>query len=461
MAFKVKIENIGKIRGESVLVGGLTVLAGPNNTGKSFFSKALYSVFDAMNANHALMHIQEIARPLQFGLMARLSMSGYNKSDSLWDSLESSIKRLEERCSQISGERDEIAAIRSALPDIAKISSEIKQIYGKIREFVTKMAKPDDDLSDRNILKRMNESVERLGEIPSLDASEIMLRGLVLALRDNLIRNFQVSLVTRLKKDAEQEASIAIKGVGKISIAETDFKIGINSVGLMRLQQYSRVIYLESPVMWKLRSALRNAHRSPYRFGRMNLSVPKYFTDMDDEFDREYSGEIAFPDLLQRLTTKVIRGQLAITKGAMGFSDFSDSEEQHRSFSLPETATGVVNLGILALLIERKIVDKGTFLFIDEPESNLHPQWQAEMIRALFDLAQGGVNVVIATHSSDIMERLLALVKQNPESEKMVALNHFSSGGVVNSDKDFYEKMRIIQKDLTDAFTSSYMEDLE
>ena len=457
MAFKVKIKNIGKIRGESILVGGLTVLAGPNNTGKSYFSKALYSVFDAMNANHALMHIQEIARPLQHGLM-RLSMSGY-KSNPLWDSLESSIKRLEEICSQISGEHDEVAAIKGALPELAKISSEIEQTYDKIREFAAKIAESDERPFDQNFLKKMDEGVKRLGEIPSLDAPEIMLRGFGLALRQNLIGNFQVPLMANLKKDAKREASIEIEDVGKISVAETGLKFGINPVGLMRLQQYSRVIYLESPAMWKLRSALRSgSRRLPPRLGRMTLSVPKYFTDMDDEFDREYSGEVAFPDLLQRLTTKVIRGQLVIAEtGAMRFSESG----QRRSFSLPETATGVVNLGILALLIERKIVDKGTFLFIDEPESNLHPQWQAEMIHALFDLAQGGVNVVIATHSSDIMERLFALVKKNPELEKMVALNHFSSDGVVNGDKDFQEKMRAIQKELTDAFTSSYMGEQE
>ena len=456
MAFKVEIKNIGKIRGESVLVGGLTVLAGPNNTGKSLFSKALYSVFDAMNANHALMHIQEIAGPLQHGLM-KLEMSGY-KNNPLWDSLGSSTKQLEETCSQISGERDEIAAIKSALPDLAKISSEIGQTYGKIREFAAKIAESDEEIFDQNSLKRMDEGVKRLGEISALDAQKIAFQGFELALRQNLIGNFQVPLMASLKKDAKQEASIEIEDVGKISIAGSDLEFDIDPAGLMRLQQYSRVIYLESPVMWKLRSALRNAHRSPYRFGRMTLSVPKYFIDLDDEFNREYSGEVAFPDLLQRLTTEVIRGQLVITEtGAMGFSESG----QRRSFSLPETATGVVNLGILALLIEQKIVDKGTFLFIDEPESNLHPQWQAEMIRALFDLAQGGVNVVIATHSSDIMERLFALVKQNPGSEKMVALNHFSSDGVVNGDKDFHEKMRVIQKELTDAFTSSYMEEQE
>lgn len=38
MNFKVKIENIGKLDDVEIRIGALTVLAGPNNTGKSFVS---------------------------------------------------------------------------------------------------------------------------------------------------------------------------------------------------------------------------------------------------------------------------------------------------------------------------------------------------------------------------------------------------------------------------------------
>ena len=57
MNFKVKIDNIGKLKNASISVRPLTILAGPNNTGKSFFSKTLYSVFDAINTNpiHSLI----------------------------------------------------------------------------------------------------------------------------------------------------------------------------------------------------------------------------------------------------------------------------------------------------------------------------------------------------------------------------------------------------------------------
>ena len=102
-------------------------------------------------------------------------------------------------------------------------------------------------------------------------------------------------------------------------------------------------------------------------------------------------------------------GKIAISKsGNLLF------QENERSFSLHTTAMGVANLGILALLIERKVLDKDTLLFIDEPEAHLHPAWQVVMAEALFELARQGVNVVIATHSIDILKWLEVHVKKNP-----------------------------------------------
>ena len=119
---------------------------------------------------------------------------------------------------------------------------------------------------------------------------------------------------------------------------------------------------------------------------------------------------------------------------------------------------GIANLGVLGLLAEQNILDKDSVLFIDEPEAHLHPGWQVVMIHALFELARGGVHVVMATHSSDILERLSALVKKNPGSEKMIALNHFSSDGVnKGGDKEFRKQMGGILKELTEAYSDSYM----
>ncbi|MCE2435518.1 MAG: AAA family ATPase [Candidatus Latescibacteria bacterium] len=127
---------------------------------------------------------------------------------------------------------------------------------------------------------------------------------------------------------------------------------------------------------------------------------------------------------------------------------------------------GIANLGILALLIERKVLDKGTFLFIDEPEAHLHPAWQVVMAEALFELAKGGVNVVIATHSADILQWLDVHVKKNPEDKQLIALNQFSlNGDKVDEDfetdkveEDFEMKMGKIMHELTKPFSDLYIE---
>ena len=457
MAFTVEIKNLGKIAGAPIAVGGLTVLAGANATGKSFFSKALYSVFDAMNANHALMHIQGLMEPLQTGrreLGLEVEYAGFKP-----DSLETCLKRLEGMCESLRGEKDEFAATREIHGDLVKVAREAVRVYGELRgALVDGLVKdeyhPFDDLS----LKGMDAGIENLTELARRSPEDIVLNGFRRTLRQNLIGNFQVPTLSELKGSAEADLSIAIKGVGDISIVGGDLVTNIHREGLMRLREYSRVIYLESPLYWKLRSALKGAFP---RFlplgGRRGLGVPKYFTDLDSALGEEYSGDVAFPSLLQRLKEDVIGGKITLDEsGRMVFHEAGKG----RSFSLPLTATGAVNLGILALLIERKIIDKGAFLFIDEPESNLHPKWHVEMTRALFELARGGVNVVIATHSPDIMERLSALVKKNPDLEEMVTLNHFSRDGVKNGGKNFGEKMDDIQRDLTDAFSGSYMENV-
>ncbi len=118
---------------------------------------------------------------------------------------------------------------------------------------------------------------------------------------------------------------------------------------------------------------------------------------------------------------------------------------------------GIANLGILALLIERKVLDKGTFLFIDEPEAHLHPAWQVVMAESLFELSRQGVNVVIATHSVDILQWLDIHVKKNPDDEQLIALNQFPVNGD-KAEEDFETKMGKIMHELTKPFSDLYIE---
>jgi len=190
-------------------------------------------------------------------------------------------------------------------------------------------------------------------------------------------------------------------------------------------------------------------------FSRKEItSVPGYFYDLDRALASQYAGEIAFPGILDKLKA-VMGGEIIVSDG--GSLLFHEGEHK---FHLPLTATGITNLGILALLIERKVIDKGSVIFIDEPEAHLHPAWQVVMAEVLFELSRHGVTVVIATHSADILKWLEVQVKKHPDDERLVALNQFLANGSVSGEEDFSAKLTSIKEELTRPFADLYVKGL-
>lgn len=99
MAFKVKIKNIGKLKDEEVSIGQFTVFAGPNNTGKSFVSKLLYSIFNAMNANHVATHLNNLIEPIKLDLLGTKLWVPYGKGNLSWlPALKNEAKKIRSPC---------------------------------------------------------------------------------------------------------------------------------------------------------------------------------------------------------------------------------------------------------------------------------------------------------------------------------------------------------------------------
>ena len=146
--------------------------------------------------------------------------------------------------------------------------------------------------------------------------------------------------------------------------------------------------------------------------------------------------------------------------GQISLNEAGDLEfhEKGKSIALSLTSAGVVNMGMLALLIERGALERGSFLFIDEPESNLHPAWQVEMAEILFELARQGVNVVISTHSMTILKWLEVHVKEKPEDRELVRLNKFPPDAEWNDDMDAV--MAEVKQSLTKPFSDLYIKGL-
>ena len=461
--FEVKIKNFGKLTDTIFNIGQFTVFAGPNNTGKSFVSKILYSFFNSIQGNAARTQTDQflipVMRPIASVRAWEQRFAGRIPEDNpkLLD-LESKIEETKEIIGSIDN-FDKLTRIWPSLVSLAEgmwnVSRDLEQTYRKEFRKIEKLERVDHLY---NSLMSITHSLTELRDaFAQNDPQSFIISGTGRHIKDNLIENFQVPYLSDLSTDPNQQSEINVGRMGKFVFSNEEVNLEMDMVSM---PSYSREIYLESPTYWKLKNALeqirqQEEHRS-FLWGQARKrldGVPKYFHDLASALSFQYTGEIAFPTVYKKLTGPHILGG-KITISDMGNLSF---QENGRSFSLPATAMGIANLGILALLIERKVLDEESLIFIDEPEAHLHPSWQVIMADVLFELSRQGVTVVIATHSVDILKWLEVHVKKNPQDEQRIALNQFPANSGGNHD-DFQSRMASIKQELTKPFSDLYLE---
>lgn len=81
-------------------------------------------------------------------------------------------------------------------------------------------------------------------------------------------------------------------------------------------------------------------------------------------------------------------------------------------FSMMTTAEGVKKVAILDTLLGNRYLDKESIVFIDEPESALHPTAIVEFLDIITVLAQSGIQFFLATHSYYVIKKLVLIANK-------------------------------------------------
>lgn len=447
--YELRVENFGKLAEAEIRIGDFTVLAGPNNTGKSFVSKLLYSIFSALDADlsreHLLRLVYSFTRFLTRDVMYLLDEQV----------TEERLRRLavEMRQVALAYSDDEIESLSDVLAQLNKGASEIEEV---VEQTIRQTEETSDGKAQqlRDGLSKLRASHGQLTSALEGNRRAFSLVELRRRTKRALNMNFQVTGLTSLAGNQEKGIAASIAGLLQLTTRGDSVDFAESYAVPTLPSGHQNVVYIESPVYWKLFDALGG--RRPYiqgrRPGRENLTgVPDYFYDLAQMITGKYTGEMAFADVHRQLVGKnAINGEVAMSEsGDIVF------KEAGRAFPLVTAAAGVANIGFLAMLIERKVIDNGTMLFIDEPEAHLHPAWQVVVAKALFQLAREGVRVVLATHSLEIMKWLEVHLKENPGEGEHVALNSFPNP--VFDDEDVETKLANIKYNLTKPFVSLYM----
>ena len=448
--YELRVENFGKLAEAEIRIGDFTVLAGPNNTGKSFVSKLLYSIFSALDADLPRERVSRLVHSSMRDVM--------NAEDSppITDRLRPLAEEMrQEALAYANGEIDSLDATVARL---SQGSSEMEAVIEK-----TVRIENASDLRTQRLLRSLSGLQESLQKLTSAlagapDRRAFSLAELQYRTKRSLSMNFQVPDMASLAGDPDREVLVNIADMLHFAAhGDSVTLIADDSVPALPIG-HQNVVFIESPVYWKLFDTLQRTRDFWPIFDRpgreMLTGVPNYVDELAETIKRKYTGAMAFPDVHRQLVGEdVINGQVAVSEtGDLIF------KEAGRSFPLVTAAAGVANIGVLAMLIERKVIDHGTMLFIDEPEAHLHPAWQVVVADALFQLAREGVRVVLATHSLDILKWLEVHLKENPDEEKHVALNRFPDP--VFDDEDVATKLARIKDDLTKPFVDLYLRGL-
>jgi AAA15 family ATPase/GTPase len=105
----------------------------------------------------------------------------------------------------------------------------------------------------------------------------------------------------------------------------------------------------------------------------------------------------------------------------------------NQQFAMQQTAEGIKKIGILTTLITNRQLGKGTILFMDEPETALHPDAVRKMVEMLVTMSKSGVQIFIASHSYFVIKQLANCAKRDKLDIRCWNLERETGKSVKNS----------------------------
>lgn len=210
----------------------------------------------------------------------------------------------------------------------------------------------------------------------------------------------------------KSDVNLEIRNLGVISKADIGIKQinvvgGVNSSGKSMV---SRILYcfLKSPSSPE--KLLENE-------GLANINLDKITFSCNSSFDDIFYFEsISILDLKDSYILGLdhirhIKECLEIekTRNSEVFSKIMDNIDYNCTIT---SSAGIKQIGMIKILLENETLKKDSFLIIDEPESNLHPEWQIRFAHILVLLSKElNITLYLNSHSPMFIEAVSLYVQ--------------------------------------------------
>lgn len=358
---KLHLKNIAKIKNADIIIDGITVIGGENDTGKSTVGKALFAVY------HSFFNIEERIKEERIESLANWLGRIYINTKVRM------VRRIESKV---------------LADDILKHVEEIRQESPESCQLLTDLIhKYDEELVqylDSDILKNVNKNVKTVLNITD---DEFFLN----VIENNLASEFNGQICNIYNKK---------EGEIDLEIEKQHMKICVNYHHLTHITPpnlpiRADIAYIEDPFIL-----------DDYRLMYLDYSIGSILhqTQLRKKLFLENGSNNHFDIIADQEKLAVINGLIA---NACSGNIFFDKQryaylrkEGGGPLDVHNLSAGLKTFAILKMLLQNGRLERNGVLILDEPEIHLHPQWQllfAEIIVLLqreFDL-----HILLNTHS--------------------------------------------------------------
>lgn len=402
---KLNIKNFAKIKNADIVIDGITIIAGENNTGKSTVGKILFSLFNALS---------DIDRKIFEERLKEIEATNIDIMLNHVSVLD--LPRSVANRTVLNNARKITFQLRQQLDDSFDIQSE--NIFGIIEKIIMNWGTVTKANEKHDWSEMIADVYRNTKEVLNLPEETIVMEFL-----SRYFNKVFHSQIQSLSNKNEQNATLTLDIKGKkekIYFEKNYCKEFVGEINILH-----KAIYIDNPFIVDELSKYNDLN--PMNQMLKNLLANSYKEEILDGVIEAIRVKEKLANIFERLQN-VVDGEIIIDQNE---EFYLKSDEYDEPISFHNLSTGIKSFVILKMLLEKGCLKNKDVVILDEPEIHLHPQWQimyAELIVLLqkhFDLS-----VVVTTHSPYFVDAInLFSCKYGTDSK----VNYYLASNVENT----------------------------
>lgn len=231
-------------------------------------------------------------------------------------------------------------------------------------------------------------------------------------LSDKLYWTFQAPTLGELVKKGDNSLSFSMKSskdeVFSYGFGNSTIK-NVATVGNTFEQKADNTIFIPAKEILSLRDVILEARENFSSFG-----FDDAYYDLARALRPTTKGRNvkSFAKARKSLET-IIGGRIGYDEKQKAWFFYGDN---NKKFDLSITSEGIKKISILDALLGNHYLSKGSIVIIDEAEANLHPEMISRFMDIVFELAKGGLQFFISSHSYFVIKKLYILAQKHQMS---------------------------------------------